>query len=292
MTFVDSYKPEQRLDGVAYRDPLMRHGGGRRRGMSGLGASTGTQIATGAGAVGASVAAGSAIAAGAALGSVVPILGTAIGALVGFASTFIGQGTPDQMKNIWSQVPLAVIRLTGGHGTWTDPLTHEVLTDAQSDLRKSAVVASAIGAFNDSKNFWYDTATQSYITGATALQRWQQRFGSLTFANAYAAYPSAFQVYSPVNSVGDPSIHSPGVAGVPLAGTPPATGPASASSPSVTSVNATPAQVAAAGAVPVSTSLQASILGGLSGNTGLILAGGVILAVLFARRGSSSSEAA
>lgn len=291
MSFVQGPRRTGRLDGmgaIAFRDPIAgRRLRAPRVGLRGLGSNIGTQIGAGAAATGATFAAGSAIAAGAAFGSVVPVVGTAIGALVGLASTFIGGGTPDQMKGIWNAVGTSLTRLQGGHGTWTDQLTRETMGDAGSDLRKSAVVASAIGAFNDQKNFWYDAATQQYLSGASALQRWQAKFGSLSFANAYAAYPAAFTIYSPVTSSGDPQIHSPNAA---VVYTPPnAIGPVVGNPlvPTVpyTNVNATPGAVANA-PYPVA---QASILGGLSGSTLAIIGGGLLVGLLLfpRRRGQS-----
>ena len=185
---------------VPYRDPLMR---GYTRRAGGLGApSTGADVATGA-------------TMGAAVGSIVPILGTtigsAVGAIVGFASSLLGgSGNGDLLKNVWDVVPFSLIRLGGGHGQWTDPITHQVLTDAQSDVRKSAVVASAIGAFNDQNNFWYDDVTQQHLTPADAWQRWLQKFGNVGFAQAYAMAPGAFTIFQPTTSGGDPVIHAPG----------------------------------------------------------------------------------
>lgn len=268
---------------IAYRDPIMGRTGVRRRGM---GESYGAAIGAGA-------------TTGAAVGSIVPILGTGIGAavgtLVGGVSTlFGGGGTPDQMKAIWSVVPFSVLRISGGHGTWTDTLTHEVLTDAQSDLRKSAVVASAIGAFNDARNWWYDQATQQYLSGASALQRWQQKFGNLSFANAYASYPGAFQIYSPVSSSGDPQIHSPNtsVLQTPVAGTVPLVAPPLTS-------NLTPQQIAtmtpqqqAIYANQANSLQQASLLGGgMSTGTLLLVGGGLLVGLLLMNRRGGSPEA-
>lgn len=243
----------------------------------GLGAAnTITQVASATGAVGAGVAAGTAIAAGAAFGSVVPVVGTAIGAIVGAVIAFTGGGTPDQMKNIWDVVPFSLIRISGGHGVWTDTLTGQTLTDAQTDLRKAAVVASSINAFNDLNNHWYDATTQQYLSGASALQRWQQQFGSLSFANAYAQYPNAFRIFGP-NPQGDPTPHAPS-ATIAAVFTPPGV--------PITSSSATPAQVAA-GYVPPSAAgapLQASILGGVSNTTLAIGALALIGAIAYSRR--------
>lgn len=244
---------------VPYRDPLMRTGVRRR---AGLGATNTAAVAsTGSVAVGAGTAAVSAIASGAAIGSIVPVVGTAIGAIVGLGvALFAGAGTVDQTKGIWDVVPFSLIRLTGGHGQWTDPLTHATMNDAGSDARKGAVVASSIGAFNDQNNFWYDNVTQQHLSGADTFQRWQQKFGPLNFAQAYAAYPGDFQIFNPTSALGDPSIHAPGAV-VPAASTAP--------SPS-------------ASAAP----LTASLLGGVSSTTLAVVAGGVLLAVLVRNRRS------
>lgn len=164
----------------------------------------------------------------------------------------LGDATTDQLKAVWSVVPLGIIRLTGGHGTWTDPLTHATLTDAQSDLRKSAVVASAIGAFNDQNNFWYDMTTQQHLLPADTYNRWQQKFGSATFAQAYGSFPSQFAIFAPTTSLGDPAIHAPGAIVAPSIAVAPAvpvaTVPTVVAPVPITSASATPQQIAAAGA--------------------------------------------
>ncbi len=217
------------------------------------------------------------IAAGAAAGSVVPVIGTAIGAAVGLALSLMHGGTPDAMKAIWAHVPVSATRLSGGHGQWHDTLTGETLTDAQSDLRKSAVVASAIHAFNDAKNWWYDATSQAHLSGADALARWKANFGSADFVNAYALYPQVFQIFGPT-SAGDPTIHAPAAAMV------------ASQPPPVTSVYATPAQVAAAGlppGTPLAVPAHASIFGGLSTTTLLLLGGGVLVGILLLKRSRS-----
>lgn len=222
---------------------------------------------------------------GAAVGSVIPGVGTVVGATVGTIGGALaslvhalgGGGTPDAMKAIWAHVPLSATRLSGGHGTWHDTLTGEVLTDAQSDVRKSAVIASAIHAFNDAKNWWYDATSQTHLSGADALARWNSNFGGADFANAYAVYPQAFQIFGPT-SAGDPHVHAPGAMIVPT------------QAPPVTSVYATPAQVAAAGlppGTPLAAPAQASLIGGLSTTTLLLLGGGVLVGIILLKRSRS-----
>ena len=189
----------------------------------------------------------------------------------------------DPMKAIWSVVPFSVIRVSGGSGKWTDPLTHATLTDAGTDLRKSAVVASAIGAFNDQNNFWYDTVSQQHLTPAQAYARWQQLFGSATFAQAYGAFPSQFVIFQPTNATGDPAIHGPGAMPVPSPAAPPIPAPAlvPAQVP-VTSASASPQQVAASPVLSTAALVPSS---GLTPSTLLVLAlvgAGVVLA---SRRG-------
>ena len=255
MTFVTRRALGTSPRSIAFRDPIATQHFRQLRG--GLGA---INIGTGA-------------STGAAIGTVVPVLGTAIGGAIGtlaaLASSLIGGPSADAMKNIWNVVPLSLLRVSGGHGTWTDTLTGQTMPDAGTDLRKSAIVASAINAFNDPQNHWYDATTQQYINGATALQRWQQRFGSLDFANAYSSAPQAFRVFGPDPSQ-DPAIRLP--AAVP-------TTPAGAPVP-LTSASATPQQIAAArtaaGVVPA----QASLLGGLSTPLVLLIGAGLLYAVL------------
>lgn len=188
----------------------------------------------------------------------------------------LGDSSPDLLKSVWSVVPFAVIRLTGGKGKWTDPLTHATLTDAQSDLRKSAVVASAIGAFNDQNNFWYDNATQQHLTPAEAYNRWQQVFGDHTFAEAYGSFPAQFAVFNPTSTNGDPVMHAPGTVVVPAPVAVPVSAPPAAGVP-LTSASATPQQVAAAGA-------GATPAAPASANTVLLLAGvGLGAYLLFAK---------
>jgi hypothetical protein len=244
---------------------------GRR--ARGLGASSATQATEGITAVSSGVTAAGLIAAGAAAGSVVPVLGTAIGALVGLAaSLFGGGGTPDTTKAIWSVVPFSLIRLSGGHGTWTDTLTGVTMNDAGSDLRKSAVVASAINAFNDTNNHWYDATTQQYIDGSTATARWHTVFGNADFATAYAQYPNLFRIFGPTTQ-GDPTPHAPNPA-IAAAAVPPV----------LTSASVTPGQLVAAGSTPSAAPLQASLLGGVSNTTLALLAVGLIGAIAFSRR--------
>lgn len=265
MSFVREARGHARLGAVPYRDPLMRRAA---RSHWGLGATTAQQAGASAAAVGTTIAAiGAATATGATIGSVVPILGTAIGAIVGAGvALFASAPTVDNLKNVWDVVPFSLIRLTGGHGTWTDPLTHAVLTDAGSDVRKSAVVASALGCFNDQNNFWYDDTTQQHLTPNDTWQRWLQKFGNVTFAAAYAAAPSAFLIFSPTNVLGDPPIHAP------------------------TAVTIAPStlQTAIIGVTPVSTTAPvtpatASLIGGVSNTTLALVAAGILAAMLVSR---------
>jgi hypothetical protein len=261
-----------RLGEIAYRDPIIGRYGHARKGLGVL-PSVGTDASVGAGI-------------GTLLGPGGTAIGGGIGSLVGVISgLFGGGGTPDQMKAIWSTVPFSLLRLTGGHGTWTDTLTGESMSDAGSDVRKAAVVASGIGAFNDPRNWWFDQSTQQHLDGATAFQRWQQRFGGLSFANAFASYPSAFAVFGPYGKSGDPQIHSPdtpGVTGTMTTGLAPQPIP-------YTNVNATPYQVAAAPVTYSPAVQQAGLLGGMSTSTMLLLGGGLLVGLLLMKRGSSSS---
>lgn len=214
---------------------------------------------------------------GAATGSAVPGIGTAIGGIAGAVSGLLkgigGGGTPDQMKAIWSAVPASVIRISGGHGQWTDTLTGEQMGDAGTDLRKSAVVASALGMFNDAKNWWYDDATGQYVSGAQALAKWQSYFGNQTFAQAYASSPQSFKIFGNDPSQ-DPSQATQSTAmpvrvGTPTPGTNVATLPV----------------VATSSGKPATLVQQASIFGNASPTTIVLVIGVAVLGTMaFSRR--------
>jgi hypothetical protein len=237
-----------------------------RQRYPGLGASAGATVASGA-------------AEGTAIGTAIPGIGNVAGGIIGTIAgvgqaiiNAIGGGTPDAMKAIWSAVPASLLRISGGHGVWHDTLTGQTLSDAETDLRKSAIVASAINAFNDSKNWWYDLTSQQHLTGADAMARWNAAFNGASFGQAYSAYPNAFRTFGPTTA-GDPQIHSPSAYPAPSA---------------AYGASATPQQVIAAGqSGAIGTSgapQQASVLGGLSSTALLVIVGGVAVGLLLSRR--------
>ena len=114
----------------------------------------------------------------------------------------------DTPKQIWSKIPADIIRVKGGSGKWTDTLTGQTMNDAGTDLRKSAVMASAIGCYNASDNRWFDNITRQYVDAAAAAQRWSSVFGSATFETAYRTWPQRFRIYGS-NPANDPSFGVP-----------------------------------------------------------------------------------
>lgn len=150
------------------------------------------------------------------LGVLIPLIGVDSNTLISAYNsikTLFGGGTPDQGKSVWSKIPLSLTRLSGGHGTWTDGATGEVLTDAGTDVRKGAIMASALGMYNDKRNWWFDDSTGQHVDPGTAYGRWQKLFGNVDFATAYAAYPTLFKVYGADPSI-DPVV--PDIGGTPL----------------------------------------------------------------------------
>jgi len=160
--------------------------------------------------------------AGATVGTaILPGVGTAIGSAIGTIaglfqsgidiSHLFGGGTPDEAKAVWSKIPGAYTRLEGGHGRWTDSLTGESMEDAGTDVRKGAIMASAVGMYNDQRNWWFDAATGQHVDPGTAAGRWKAIFGAGTpFEAAYAQAPERFAIFSSVDSSTDPYIPSQG----------------------------------------------------------------------------------
>lgn len=146
------------------------------------------------------------------LGFTIPIIGvdtSTIGGIAsGISSLFGGGGGSDGnviKTKAWSKVPLNLIRVQGGHGKWSDPVTGEQMGDAGTDQRKLAVVGSAIGLWNGPNSFdTYDVSTNQYLDAGPAWQRWLSVFGDIDFPTAYSRYPERFRIYQPTTSAYDP----------------------------------------------------------------------------------------
>lgn len=125
-----------------------------------------------------------------------------------------GSGDSNSIKQIYQQIPQSMIRVTGGHGTWTDTLTGETMPDLQTEVRKVAMMASALGIYNDKRNWFFDDTTGQQLTPGAVLARWQKLFGvGTTWSAAYARSPELFRVYGSDPSL-DPII--PDIGGGPL----------------------------------------------------------------------------
>lgn len=257
MAFPTSYSPTTNGD-RAYRDPLLS---GHGKPGAGLGEW------------------------GGGLGFVIPVIGVdtndirdLVGAGGAIAQIF-GGGSPDANKRIWSQIPAEIIGVTGGHGSWTDTRTGEHLTDADTDIRKGAVMASAVSMYNDHRNWWFDQTTgQHDVSGGTAGQRWNALFGpSTSFAAAYGQFPTAFQIFGDDPSQ-DP--HIPAVGGtasaVPSIGLHPIT---------TTPYNAHGPSYGTGGTAHTPTLANASLLGGLNPTALLVVGGGLLVGLLLMNRG-------
>lgn len=149
---------------------------------------------------------------GAAIGSAIEpglgtIIGGVVGGVVGVVEEVFGSDTPSAMTKLWTPIPASVIRITGGHGKWTDTVTGQTMDDGGTDNRKNAVIVSSVGIFNSagegSADLLYDRTTGSQVYAEDFLSRWLAKFGNVTFAQAFAAQPSAFQVYGS-NPANDP----------------------------------------------------------------------------------------
>lgn len=143
------------------------------------------------------------------LGFTIPILGINtddIVSAVNLASSLGGKSSQDWMKGVWSKVPASDIRVQGGSGHWTDPITGESMGDAGTDVRKGAVVASAIGAFPDQSNHWMDLVTGQGLSPDDTAKRWIASFGSVSYDTAYRQHPERFLTFQPSTASNDPPI--------------------------------------------------------------------------------------
>lgn len=125
-----------------------------------------------------------------------------------------GHGDSNSIKTIYQQIPQSMIRVTGGHGTWTDTVTGETMPDLQTEVRKVAMMASALGIYNDKRNWFFDDTTGQQLTPGAVLARWEHLFGNgTTFQAAYARAPELFRVFGSDPAL-DPII--PDIGGGPL----------------------------------------------------------------------------
>ena len=132
------------------------------------------------------------------------------------ALSVFGGNLPSAMTQLWTPIPASLIRVTGGHGSWTDTVTGAKGDDGWTDNRKNAVIVSSVGMFNSAgegaADLLYDRTTGAQVYAEDFLSRWLAKFGNVTFAQAYAKNPGAFQIYGP-NPANDPP-HSMNPAGV------------------------------------------------------------------------------
>ncbi len=121
-----------------------------------------------------------------------------------------GLGRTTGIKTIYQQIPQSMIRVTGGHGVWTDTVTGETMNDLATEVRKMAVLASALGIFVNRDNWFFDDTTGQHLSPDTVLARWNTLFGTGTsFQQAYSQQPELFRVYGPDPSE-DPVISTVG----------------------------------------------------------------------------------
>lgn len=115
----------------------------------------------------------------------------------------LGSSSSPAMKNIYQQIPQSMIRVTGGNGKWTDTLTGETMNDLATEVRKSAMLASALGVYVNHDNWYFDDTTGEHLSPDVVRQRWDKLFGTSSFQDAYSRYPELFRTYG-----SDPS-HDP-----------------------------------------------------------------------------------
>lgn len=120
-----------------------------------------------------------------------------------------GPGDQNSIKRIYQQIPQSMIRVTGGNGKWTDTVTHETMNDLATEVRKVAMMASALGIYVNHDNWFFDDTTGQHLSPGAVLARWQKLFGNSDFASAYSKFPELFRVFGPDPSL-DPVISSAG----------------------------------------------------------------------------------
>lgn len=160
--------------------------------------------------------------AGVQIASQVPVVGSIVnvGANVYDAVTRVfGGGAPPPFKQVWAAVPFDpnsrgvttknFLRLSGGHGRWTDQLTGEVTDDKGSDVRKVACCASGMDMYVDANLRMYFNRDGRSVEPADSWNAWLTRFGNVSFAQAYAANPGAFRVFNATSQGNDPAIGRP-----------------------------------------------------------------------------------
>lgn len=142
---------------------------------------------------------------------------------------------------VYHNIPQSMIRVTGGSGKWTDTLTGDQINDLGTEVRKSAMLASALGLYVNHDNWFYDDTTGQHIDPAAVGARWKALFGNASFTDAYANYPQLFKTW------GSDSSHDPHISSV--------------------------GKVANAGPLPASERSGAGILGDAPGQIGTVTAG-------------------
>lgn len=197
-------------------------------------------------------------------------------------SVFGGGGTTG-IKTIYQQIPQSMIRVTGGHGMWTDTLTGETMNDLGTEVRKVAMMASALGLYVNHDNWYFDDATGQHISPDTALARWNSLFGSgTTFQAAYGKFPELFRVYNPNDASDDPIIANVGK--VEQAAPLPVDQRSGYKAGLLTTPGAMSPSVVPTGTTPGGGGLPRPAVAGLSGGTIAAIVGGAILLAMVTRK--------
>lgn len=273
MTFVPQRRPSVRMGAIQYRDPII--GRSRRaRGMSGMGAtSTTTQITEGTTLLASGATAATLIGAGAAAGSVVPVLGTAIGALVGLGiSLFSGSN-----KETGGNLNPTFVAITNKWYNW--------FLGRPADASGAAWWPGQMQA-DGIANAWMNFSTSKEPVAAGVAQK-AAAYQSLGYGAPTDPPPPG------TNPLVAPPLTTPYTTYVATSGQPLTTTQTPVQI--LTAAGASPAQIAAltptqqAAAAAQVAPVQASILGGLSGTTLLLLLGGLGVGLLLMNKRPSSA---
>lgn len=121
-----------------------------------------------------------------------------------------GGSTSGAFEDIYKQIPQSMIRVTGGRGKWTDTLTGETMNDIGTEVRKSAMLVSSLGAFVNRDNWFFDDATGQHLSPDTMRARWDAAFGNgASPLTVMAKHPELFRTWG-TNPALDPVISSVG----------------------------------------------------------------------------------
>lgn len=291
MTFVPQRRPSPRMGAIQYRDPIIGRSRtrGAKRSLSGLGASSAsTQVAEGTTAVTAGATAISLIGAGAAAGSVVPVLGTAIGAVVGLALSFLGGNK--EAGGVNNPTYLAIAQKWYN---WYFPDWAAMNAGSSVTLQSGYVWWTGQMQADGIPNAWQNFSQSAQPVADNVAQR-AAAYQALGFGGPTDPPPAG------TNPLVAPPLTQPYSTYVATSGQPIAPSVVTPTPAQIlSSAGATPAQIAALTPAQQATAAaqlapaQASILGGLSGNTLLIVGGGLLFGLLLMnRRPSRTGEVA